>query len=113
MAALPLFTTNTLKLDTLSTNSLLTINSDKEVVAASTGNAIAIANAPSGRILSTEANGIISTDIGLDDYFRTNKDVVYNSYPHRQAEGCLQQIIFVEDVLEREFSVGSNIYNRF
>ena len=104
-----LITPNTLKLDTLSTNSLLTINSDKEVVAASTGNAIAIANAPSGRILSTEANGIISTDIGLDDYFRTNKDVVYNSYAQRQAEGCLQQIIFVEDVLEREFSVGDQI----
>ncbi len=105
-----LITPNTLKLDTLSTNSLLTVNSDKEVVAASTGNAIAIANAPSGRILSTEANGIVTTDISLDDYFRTNRDVIYNSFPKRQAEGCLQQIIFIEpNVLEREFSIGDQI----
>lgn len=107
-----IITPNTLKLDTLSTNSLLTVNSDKEVVAASTGNAISIANAPSGRILSTVANGLITTDIGLDDYFRTNKDVTYQAFNDdkgRACEACLKQIIFTEEVPEAEFILGDQI----
>lgn len=103
-------TVDTLSLPNLSNNSILTID-DGVVVAASTGNPIAIISAPSGRLLSTTANGIIETDIKIDDLFRTNNDIVYSAFPKRLAEACLSQIIFDETDRPNieEYSVGDQI----
>lgn len=101
---------NNLELSNLANTSILTI-SEGNVVAASTGNAISIVGAPSGRLLRTDANGRILTDVNVGDFFRTNNDIIYSAYPQRLAEACLSQIIFDADDLPAlvEYSVGDQI----
>jgi len=101
---------NELRLTTLPSTSILTINNG-EVVSANQNNPISIIGAPSGRLLRTDVDGQIYTDIKVGDFFRTNNDVVYSAYPKRLAEGCLSQIIFDPDtqVPIEEYSIGDQI----
>ena len=101
---------NNLELSNFANRSILTID-EGQVVAASTGNLISIIGAPSGRLLRTDASGIIATDINVNDLFRTNNDIVYSVYPKRRAEACLSQIIFDAEDLPNieEFSAGDQI----
>lgn len=105
-----ILTADTISLPNFSNSSILTID-DGIVVAAGTGNPIAIIGAPSGKILTTTSNGIVETDINISDLFRTNNDIIYSAYPKRLAEACLSQIIF--DPEDRpnieEYSVGDQI----
>lgn len=107
-------TVNSLELSNLADTSILTIE-DGVVVSASTGVPMSIIGAPSGRLLSTDANGVVVTDINITDLFQTNNDIIYSAYPKRTAEVCLSQIIFDADDLPsaEEFSVGDQIAVRY
>lgn len=102
-----------LKTVNLASGSLLTVGSGGIVTAGNTStNRFALgAGAGSGKVLTTVSGGFVATDLGIDDFFRTNNDILYSAYPKRSAEACLAQIIFDSDsppTIE-EFSVGDQI----
>jgi hypothetical protein len=76
---------------------------------------------PANKLLSTTSNGAITGIYTLDDYFLTERDVIWTKYSPRPATACLRQITFTDSVSADEFAAGdqivilsngSNIYRR-
>ena len=98
----------------ISPNSILTIGSSGKIVAASgalsvtNGGSIRI-SVPENKLLSTTSDGSITGVYSLDDYFLTEKEIVWNKFPSRTASICLRQLIFPSPVSSDEFSQGDQI----
>jgi hypothetical protein len=97
---------------TLSSGSLLTVDSDGKL----TNSPITISSLgsiglsiPQNKILSSAADGSITGIRSLDDYFLTESDIIWNKYSARSGTCCLRQVVFTEPVPDSEFSVGDQI----
>ena len=90
-------------------NALLTVDSSGNVVAASTS--ARLPSAPEGRILTTTASGVIASNVSINDYFLTTKDLTWNKYSSRSANICLRQVAFLDADLPNvpEFIIGDQI----
>ena len=64
---------------------------------------------PANKLLSTTSNGAITGIYTLDDYFLTERDIVWTKYSPRTATACLRQITFADSVPSDEFAPGDQI----
>ncbi|NBW17269.1 MAG: hypothetical protein EBR82_55755, partial [Caulobacteraceae bacterium] len=96
---------NNLRLPNIAPSSILTINSSGLVSAGST----VILPIESGKFLTTSLNGSITGVYGVDDYFRTNGDVLWNSYISRQCSVAIRQILFDTPVPIEEYIVNDQV----
>jgi hypothetical protein len=94
---------------------LLTVNSQGTIIPAngitfdSLKNSIKINSIKPNQILSVDSNSTIVGLYNLNDYFLTEKDIIWNKFSPRQASVCLRQITFDIPVPIEEFSVGDQI----
>ena len=106
---------NSITLPNISPSSLLTLSSNRTLIPISgitinSGNNGLILNNISGnRFLTTDADKNIVGSYSLDDYFLTEKDIVWNKYQPRSASVCLKQITFDNPVPVEEFAIGDQI----
>jgi|TARA_B100001094_G_scaffold311362_1_gene346930 hypothetical protein len=105
---------NTIKLNNVSENSILAVDSSGFLSASSEN--VKFASIPSGRVLTTTDGGFVTGVYSITDYFLTNQNILWNQYPIRKANICLRQIVFLEDpTLEAilpettEFEVGDQV----
>lgn len=96
---------NTLRLQNIATNSILTINSSGNVAAGQT----VTLPIPANRILTTISGGAITGIYGTDDYFLTNGDVTWNQYPARSGTVAIRQMVFTDPIDISEFVVGDQV----
>lgn len=96
-----------LRLPNLTKNSVLTLDNNG-FISANQSN-IKFPNVPSGYILSTSDNGSVTGIYKTDDYFLTEKDIIWNKYPQRAASICLRQIALSSPVPMEEFAIGDQI----
>ena len=100
----------------ISPSSLLVVDDNNDVVA-STGvilnqnQTLSFSNIPSGQFITTTENGILSGSYGIDDYFRTDADILWNKHKKRQVSICKRQITAIEadPIPINEFSVNDQI----
>ena len=97
---------NNINIPNIAANSLLSINSSGFISAASS---FAFPAIPSGKILTTSANGSVTGIFNTDSYFLTEKDIIWNRYPKRIADICLRQIVPTTPWPMEEFAVGDQI----
>lgn len=97
---------NNINIPNIAANSLLSINSSGFISAASS---FAFPAIPSGKILTTSANGSVTGIFNTDSYFLTEKDIIWNRYPKRIADICLRQIVPTTPWPMEEFTVGDQI----
>lgn len=96
---------NSLRLQNIAASSVLSINSSGQVVA---GSAIVLP-IPENYFLTTTTNGAITGLYEIDDYFRTNGDVVWNTYDTRPCSVAIRQILFSENIPTSEYVVGDQV----
>ena len=96
---------NNIRVQNISPSSILTLNSSGQI-AAGTSVQLPI---PSGRILTTSTDGAITGIYTLDDYFKTNNDVIWTTYSPRSCSVAIRQVIFTTPVPIAEFSVGDQV----
>lgn len=96
---------NNLRLQNISPSSILTLNSSGQI---SAGSSVQLP-IPSGRILTTDINGSITGVYSLNDFFRTDNDITWTTYPARNCTVAIKQVIFSEQVSLDEFSVGDQV----
>ena len=97
---------NNINIPNIAANSLLSINSSGFISAA---NSFTFPAIPSGKILTTSANGVVTGIFNTDSYFLTEKDIIWNRYQKRIADICLRQIVPTTPWPMEEFSVGDQI----
>jgi len=97
---------NNINIPNIAANSLLSINSSGFISAA---NSFTFPAIPSGKILTTSANGVVTGIFNTDSYFLTEKDIIWNRYPKRIADICLRQIVPTTPWPIEEFAVGDQI----
>ena len=96
---------NNVRLPNIAPNSILSVNSSGLIVA---GSSVTLPF-PSGKILSTTTDGAITGVYGVDDYFRTNGDVVWNQYPTQSCSVAIRQILFPTPIPIAEYVVGDQV----
>ena len=103
-----------INIPSISPSSLLALDDNNDVVASSgvllnQHKTLSFTNIPSGYFITTLENGTLSGVYGLDDYFRTDSDILWNKYPKREATICLRQLTPNEEMSLAEFEVGDQI----
>jgi len=98
----------------ISPSSLLAVDDNNDVIASSgvilnEHKTLSFTNIPSGYFITTLDNGTLSGVYTLEDYFRTDSDILWNKYPKRAASVCLRQVTPNESISLAEFSVGDQI----
>jgi hypothetical protein len=104
---------NNIRLPNIAPSSLLSIDSDNRIVPISginisSGN-IVLNNVASNKFLSLDDNKNIVGLYDLNDYFLTERDIIWNKYESRPATICLKQVVFDPVVPAEEFSIGDQI----
>lgn len=103
-----------INIPSISPSSLLALDDNNDIVASSgvlinQHKTLSFTNIPSGYFITTLENGILSGVYTLDDYFKTDSDILWNKYPKRDATICLRQLTTNESTPLVEFSVGDQI----
>lgn len=101
-----------IKLTNISPNSILTIDSEGIISAASSSvndNGSIQLSIADNKLLTTTNNGNITGIYNIDDYFLTNKDISWNFYPKETGTICTRDITFTSPVNTNEFSVGDQV----
>ena len=96
---------NSLRLQNIAASSILSINSSGQITA---GSAVTLPIAEN-RFLTTTTNGAITGIYGVDDYFRTDGDIVWNKYDTRPCSVAIRQILFSESIPTSEYVVGDQV----
>lgn len=102
-----------INLPNIAPSSLLTVNNNNRLVSSDkmSLNSLGTINLPiaPNKILNTTTNGAITGIYSLDDYFLTEKDIVWNKYSPRSGSVCLRQVTFDNPVPIEEFAVGDQV----
>lgn len=106
---------SSITLSNIAPSSLLTLSSDNRIVPVSgisisnSTNRLVLNNISGNRFLTTDNNNNVVGSYSLDDFFLTEKDIVWNKYNPRSCSVCLKQVTFVSPVDAQEFSEGDQV----
>jgi len=107
--------TNTITLPNIAPSSILGLSNNKTIVPIngvsvdSTNNTLIFNNISGNKFLTTDNNKNIVGLYDLDDYFLTEKDIIWNKYSARPCSICLKQVTFDIPVPIEEFSIGDQV----
>lgn len=108
-------TANNITLPNVAPSSLLTLDTSRRIIPISgisinsVSGTIVLNNIQSNKLLSVDNNKNIVGLYNLDDYFLTEKDIIWNKYQARPASVCLKQITFDAAVPSEEYSIGDQV----
>lgn len=108
-------TSNSITLPNISPSSLLTLSDTRTLIPISgitinsSNNGLVLNNISGNKFLTTDSNKNIVGLYDLDDYFLTEKDIVWNKFSPRSCSVCLKQVVFDSLVPQEEFAVGDQI----
>lgn len=102
-----LLQSNNIRIPSIAAGNVLAIDSSGYIAAATSN--MKFSSIPSGRILTTSENGLVTGVYTTDSFFLTEQDLTWNKYAKRTANVCLRQIVLLETVPVEEFSVGDQI----
>lgn len=106
---------STITLPNIAASSILALSNNKTIVpingiSVNSGNNGLIFNNISGnKFLTTDSNNNVVGVYDTDDYFLTEKDIVWNKYQRRSCTICLKQVIFDDSIPSEEFSIGDQV----
>jgi hypothetical protein len=104
--------TDNITIPNISPSSILTVNPSGKVVAGSVsltdGGSLRI-SVPDNKLLSTTNNGSITGIYSLDDYFLTERSIMWDKFDNRTATICLRQLTFPSPISSTEFALGDQI----
>lgn len=96
---------NNLRLQNISPSSVLSLNDAGQISAATS----VVLPIPSGRILTTDIGGVVTGVYTLDDYFKTNQDIIWTTYEPRNCVIAIKQVVFEPPAPLDEFSNGDQV----
>jgi hypothetical protein len=105
---------NNIVMSSIAPSSLLTIDNANRIapisgISINSNNSIVLNNIEPNRLLSVDNNKNIVGIYSLDDYFLTERDIVWEKFEPRIASVCLKQVVFLSPVPAEEFSIGDQI----
>lgn len=107
--------TNSLNFPNIAAGSILTISSDKNITPVSgvsidsSDNAFLFNSLGPNKFLTTDSSNKLVGTYNIDDYFRTDQDILWNKHQPRTASVCLKQVVFDAEVPIDEFDIGDQI----
>lgn len=106
---------NNINLPNIAASSLLALSSNKDIIPINgigidlTTNNLVFNNISGNKFLTLDSNNRLVGNYSLDDYFLTERDIVWNKYNPRSCSICLKQVVFDPSVPVEEFSIGDQI----